>query len=151
MKKYIITILILIISTISYSQPCKNFHEKKCYSFGYPFKYSQQSQDFELSAGKTTEFNVMVMAGYEYNFSLGFEKKLGNVSFKIANNLKTIVYYDSNDSKDAPYDKQFIVDKTKKLKVIITVPELNYNATANTDSGCAGFLVEFAKQPKVGF
>lgn len=153
MKKYLISISILLFSITSFGQRCENFHEKNCFSFGLPYKNSIQSTDFEMWPGQSIEFDIMVLAGYEYNISIAFEKKLGDVSYKITDFNKSKTYYDSDSSsiEEHPYDKQFLVDKSKTLKVIIAAPESLKERAGPSPQRCAGLLVEFTKQLHVGF
>lgn len=153
MKKYLISIGVLLLSITTFSQSCENFHEKKCFSFGLPFKHSIQSTDFEMWPGQSLEFDIMVLAGYEYNISIAFEKKLGDVNYKITDFNKSKTYYDSESSSNEEhrYNKQFLVDKSKTLKVIIAAPESDEERAGASTLRCAGLLVEFTKQLHVGF
>lgn len=143
----------VLVPNAAFGQKCKNYHKKKCFSFGYPFEYSKQSQDFAIEVGETIEFEVMVMAGYEYNLAVCFDKKLWGVVFEIANESKSKKYFSSanTESNDYAYDKQFAVDETKMLKVIVKVPFDGNRAFKYAPPTCGGLLVEFNKQPDLGF
>lgn len=151
--RFVTAMVLILIVTVVNAQNCKNFHKKKCFSFGYPFEYSKQSQDFNIEVGETVEIEVMVMAGYEYNFSVCFDKKLWGVIFEITNETKSTKYFSSLniDEKDHAYDKQFAVDETKMLTVVLKVPFDGNRAFKYAPPTCGGLLVEYNKQPVLGF
>jgi len=100
---------------------------------------------------QTIEIDIMVMAGYEYNVSLAFDDLLGEVIFQIADASKTIIYYNSQKSVENIYNIQFAVDETKKLKVLIIVPDSKIRNVKYGLPRCGGLMVEYNKQPKLGF
>jgi hypothetical protein len=93
----------------------------------------------------------MVMAGYEYSFSFAFDDLLGEVVFQITNSSKSVIYYSSLQQTYDVYDKQFAVDESKMLKVIILVPNTDIRNVKYGPPRCAGLLIEFNKQPHLGF
>lgn len=150
---FLFCIFFLLLVSVTMGQKCKNFHKKKCFSFGYTFEYSKQSQDFKIEVGETIEIDVMVMAGYEYNFAVCFNSKLWGVVFEIVDEKKTKKYYSSKDEIEQyhAFNKQFAVDETKMLKVILKVPFDGNRAFKYAPPSCGGLLVEYNKQPDLGF
>ena len=151
MKRIVFCLVFVSITTLAIGQKCKKYHKRNCYSYGYPFVYSSQSQDFKLYSMQTIEIDIMVMAGYEYNVSLAFDDLLGEVIFQIADASKTIIYYNSQKSVENIYNIQFAVDETKKLKVLIIVPDSKIRNVKYGLPRCGGLMVEYNKQPKLGF
>lgn len=154
--KYLsIFILLLALSALSNAQKCKDYHFKKCYGYGDPFKYSKQSKSTLFEKGQKSDLYISVFKGFEYNITLCAAKKLGYVYFKIKESGPAQrVLYDSSIENDYVLEKQFYSTGTKKLILEISVEESELEPEEEDYEnlvGCIGVLIEYQRAPKSGF
>ncbi len=158
MKVKLITIIsifaLLLLQIHAFGQDdCKRYHTKKCkFNQNDVFQYSGQSRSAEFIKGQTSQFRILAYGGYDYSFSLCYEKKLGQVKFRLLeDNAGQKVLFDNSEDGYSKA-KVFTIETTKKLIVeIVAEGEAADDALSEQKKYCIGVLIEYMKTPGSGF
>ena len=155
---YILSLFIfsgLFSSGVLGQQACKDYHLKKCGGYGPPFKYSGQSKSALMEKGQTSSFYLVTYGGFEYTVTLCADKQLKGIFFRIReDNPKKTIFYDSSTDPENMMQKQFAIEKSKRMIIEITVPESDVPAAEEKyedRSGCVGVVIEYYNSPAKGF
>lgn len=141
LSKAVIFSLILASSFSSFAQ-CNTFVKKKCMPKILPFTHNGQMNVATLSAGQTTDVSLTFYAGQAYRILVCSEEILGDVTFKVMDMSKKIVF----DSKDNNYPDfwDFKVKNTQQFIVHVEIP-VSASSSSVPPSGCVSVLVGFKK------
>jgi hypothetical protein len=125
----------------SFSQ-CNAFIKKKCMPKISPFTHNGQMNVSTLAAGQTTDVSLTFYAGQGYRILVCSEEILGDVTFKVMDMTKKVVF----DSKDNNYPDfwDFKVKNTQQFIVHVEVP-VSSSSSSIPPSGCVSVLVGFKK------
>lgn len=125
----------------AYAQ-CSAFIKKKCMPKIQPFTHNGQLNSTTLSSGQTTELNMTFYAGQAYRILVCSQEVLGDVTFKVTDMSKKVVF----DSKDNNFPDfwDFKVKNTQQLIVHVDVPKSD-SPSSILPSGCVSILVGFKK------
>lgn len=142
-KKYVCVLgIALLLSTLPkalYAQ-CNTFVKKKCMYKVVPFTSNGQVNTNTLEAGKTISLNLSFYAGKDYRIIVCSEEILGDVTFKIIDKSKRVVF--SSAENDHPDFWDFKAKSTQPLTVEVTSPP-SQSTSSVTPSGCLSILVGF--------
>jgi hypothetical protein len=133
--------LITVAQLASFAQ-CNTFLKKKCLPKISPFTHNGQMNVSTLFAGQSTDVNLTFYAGQAYRILVGSEEILGDVTFKVMDMNKQVVF----DSKNNNYP-DFWDFKAKNTQQFIVHVEVPVSASSSTvpPSGCVSVLVGFKK------
>lgn len=107
-----------------------------------PFTHNGQLNASTFAAGQSSDFNMTFYAGQAYRILVCSEPILGDVTFKVLDESKKVVF----DSKDHDYPDfwDFKVKNTQKFIVHVDVPRSG-SASTVPPSGCVSVMVGFKK------
>lgn len=142
-KTFAIVCLTAIFSAASIAQ-CNNstFVKKKCLPKILPFTQSGQINTIKLSSGQSTELKLTFSSGQDYRILICSEEILGDVTFKVKDLSKKIIF-DSKDN-DLPDFWDFKARSTQQVIVEVNVP-LSDSPSSVPPSGCVSIIVGFKK------
>lgn len=134
--------LILALPPASAIAQCATFVKKKCMPKIQPFTHNGQMNASTVFAGQSTELNLTLSAGQDYRILVCAEPILGDVTFKVMDKSRTVVF----DSKDNNYPDfwDFKVRNTQEFIVHVDVPRSN-SSSSTPPSGCLSIMVGFKK------
>lgn len=143
--KIIVLALALSLPLMGYSQ-CKGFAKKKCLPELKPFIHNGQLNSTTLMEGESAELVMTFHAGQQYRVMICAQSSLKNVSFKMMDMNREILF-SSDDEKDARH-WDFNVNATQQMIILVSVPKPGkHNAAKLTgtlvQSGCVALLVGF--------
>jgi hypothetical protein len=121
---------------------CNTFIKKKCMPKILPFTHNGQMNSSTLMAGQSSEMNLTFYAGQAYRILVCSEPILGEVSFKVYDKAKKVVF-DSKQNNDPDF-WDFKVKNTEQFVVQVEVPKSN-SASTVPPSGCVSVMVGFKK------
>jgi len=142
-KKYVYTLgiaaLSLTIPVITTAQ-CNAFVKKKCMYKVVPFTSNGQVNTSSLEAGKTISLNLSFYAGKDYRIIVCSEEILGDVTFKVLDKSKRVVFDSADNNRPDFWD--FKAKSTQPLTVEVTSPP-SQSTSSVTPSGCLSIIVGF--------
>jgi len=144
MKKiFLYTLLtsLLILGTIPEAHAqCKKFTKKECLPNLKPYTYNGQLNSAVLAEGDVAELLLTFHKDQKYRICVCNEEMIGNVSFKIFDTRKRLIFDQAKNNDTATWD--FVSKTTQQLIIQITVPEeVPKNEIVKT--GCVSILVGF--------
>jgi hypothetical protein len=121
---------------------CTTFVKKTCMPKILPFTHNGQMNVVTLAAGQNTEVSLTFSSGQAYRILVGSEEILGDVTFKVMDMSKKVVF----DSKEhnSPDFWDFKVKNTQQFIVHVDVP-VSASSSSVPPSGCVSVLVGFKK------
>jgi hypothetical protein len=133
--------LITVLPFTSFSQ-CNVFVKKKCMPKISPFTHNGQMNVSTLTAGQSSDVSLTFYAGQAYRILVCSEETLGDVTFKVMDMTKKIVF----DSKDNNYPDfwDFKAKNTQQFIVHVETP-VSASSSSVPPSGCVSVLVGFKK------
>ncbi|HSH66233.1 MAG TPA: hypothetical protein VLB84_10655 [Bacteroidia bacterium] len=144
MKKrhsYLCCVLILLLALPSFvNAQCNTFVKKKCMYKIVPFTSNGQVNSSTLEAGKTISLNLSFSAGQDYRIIVCSEEILGEVTFKIIDRSKKVVFDSALNNFPDFWD--FKAKSTQPLTVEVTAPP-SQSTSSILPSGCLSILVGF--------
>lgn len=107
-----------------------------------PFTHDGQMNVSTLSAGQNTDISLTFYSGQAYRILVCSEETLGDVTFKVMDMSKKVVF----DSKDNNYPDfwDFKVKNTQQFIVHVEIPP-SASVSSAPPSGCVSVLVGFKK------
>ncbi len=142
-KKYAFTLgialLLFAISTTTKAQ-CNAFVKKKCMYKVVPFTSNGQVNTNTLEAGKTISLNLSFYAGKDYRIIVCSEEILGDVTFKVIDKSKRVVFSSAENNHPDFWD--FKAKSTQPLTVEVTSPP-SQSTSSVIPSGCLSIIVGF--------
>ncbi|HET6227391.1 MAG TPA: hypothetical protein VFF27_13995 [Bacteroidia bacterium] len=142
-KKYVyalcIAMMLLTTPLITKAQ-CNTFVKKKCMFKVVPFTSNGQVNTSTLEAGKTISLNLSFFAGKDYRIIVCSEEILGDVTFKIIDKSKKVVFNSADN--DHPDFWDFKAKSTQPLTVEVTSPP-SQSTSSVVPSGCLSIIVGF--------
>lgn len=143
MKIIVNSILLIILSTISYGQDCTDFHQYHCSYADYTFFYSRQSKSIQFRKGQSSEIQIITYGGKEYYLAVCGSQKLGKIRFQIIeDNANRNVLFD-NAENDYIESINFTNEVTRNM--IIQLSAAEGTARESKDTGCAGVVIQIQK------
>ncbi len=142
LKYLIITLLLALLSTVSYNQNCSEYHIDKCRWTDESFLYSRQSRSALFAPGMTSEFSITVYGGEEYYVAIKGDRKLGDIRIRVKedNQQKTLLY----DNAEYEYEDFFFFKNENTKNLILEVSsEAEGKFSNSSDRYCLGVLIEF--------
>jgi len=143
MKKTLFFILSFTILTFTYNgaqAQCRNFTKDVCLPTLKPYTYNGQLNSAILGEGDVAELLLTFHKGQKYRISVCNQEIIGDVSFKIFDTKKNLVFEQTQNSDQSYWD--FISKTTQQLIVQVIVPEEKpKNEVVKT--GCVTILVGF--------
>jgi len=141
-SKAIVSALIVALPSASAIAQCDKFIKKKCMPKVLPFTHNGQMNTSTLAAGQTSEYNMSFSAGQAYRILVCSEAILGDVTFKVLDKSRQVLY----DSKDHNYPDfwDFKMKNTQPLIIQVIVPR-SESSSSIPPSGCVSVLVGFKK------
>lgn len=143
-RLFTISTILLLFSTLSFSQDCTDYHQYHCLFADYTFFYSRQSKSALFRKGQTSELHIVAYSGEEYYVAICAHRKFGDVQFRILEDSqeKTVIY----DNADDNYSESVIFsnDITRNLIVEVTVPE--GDGKNMNERRCVGVVIQFRKK-----
>lgn len=139
MKFLNIFILALLLVPFGANAQCKSFTKKQCRPSVDPYIHNGQMNSAVLYPDDKADIMLTFYSGQEYRLVVCSEEQLGDVTFKVTDIDKKVIY-DSEGKDSNVFD--FKVTSTRQLIVTVVVPEsenthdLDYN-------GCVSVLVGF--------
>ena len=121
---------------------CNVFVKKKCMFKVQPFTQNGQMNTTSLQAGKSMEVNLTVSAGQDYRILVCSEEVLGEVTFKVMDASRKLIY--DSKANDYPDFWDFKAKSTQQLIVEVNAPASTSTASA-IPTGCVSVLVGFKK------
>jgi hypothetical protein len=121
---------------------CDKFVKKKCMPKVLPFTHNGQTNASTLSAGKTSEYNMTFYAGQAYRILVCAEPILGDVTFKVMDQSRTVVFDSKQNDLTDFWD--FKAKNTQQLIVHVDVPP-SASSSSTPPSGCVSVMVGFKK------
>ncbi|MCW3103263.1 MAG: hypothetical protein JWO09_1703 [Bacteroidetes bacterium] len=141
-SKAVVLSLIMALPCASATSQCTTFVKKKCMPKIQPFTHNGQVNTSTLSAGQNSEYNFTFYAGQAYRILVGAEPVLGEVSFRVLDQSRKVVF-DSKEN-DSPDFWDFKMKNTQQLIVQVTIPA-SASSSSTPPSGCVSVLVGFKK------
>jgi hypothetical protein len=140
--KAVVCSLITALPLTSAFAQCDKFIKKKCMPKVSPFTHNGQTNTAVVPAGKNSEYNMTFYAGQAYRILVCSEPILGEVTFRVLDESRKIVF----DSKQNNYPDfwDFKVKNTQKLIVQVEVPKSD-SPSSVPPSGCLAVMVGFKK------
>lgn len=133
-------LLTLIVS--SSSAQCNSFVKKKCFPKIKPFTSNGQMNTSNLSSGETATMNLTFYSGQSYRILVCSQEVLGEVSFKVYDANKKLVF--NSEDNNAPDFWDFKVKNTQQLTVEVSVPP-SQSTNSIVPNGCVSVMVGFKK------
>lgn len=121
---------------------CNTFVKKKCMPKILPFTHNGQMNVSTLAAGQNSEVSLTFYAGQAYRILVCSEEILGEVTFKVMDMSKKIVFDSKNNNYPDFWD--FKVKNTQQFIVHVEIPVSTSSSTI-PPSGCVSVLVGFKK------
>jgi hypothetical protein len=140
-SRAVICSLIIALPFTGFAQ-CTTFLKKKCMPKVSPFTHNGQMNVSTVSAGQSTDVSLTFYSGQAYRILVCSEEVLGDVTFKVMDMSKKVVF----DSKDNNYPDfwDFKVKNTQQFIVHVEVP-VSASSSSVPPSGCVSVLVGFKK------
>lgn len=142
-KKYVYTfgiaLLLLALPVITKAQ-CNAFVKKKCMYKVSPFTSNGQVNTNTLETGKTVSLNLSFYAGKDYRIIVCSEEILGDVTFKVIDKSKRVVFSSAENNNPDFWD--FKAKSTQPLTVEVTSPP-SQSTSSVVPSGCLSIIVGF--------
>jgi hypothetical protein len=122
---------------------CNAFIKKKCMPKISPFTNNGQMNNSTLMAGQSAQMSMTFYAGQDYRILVCSQEVLGEVTFKVLDMTKKVVF----DSKEnnAPDFWDFKVKNTQQFIVEVSVPPSD-SPNSIVPSGCVSVMVGFKKE-----
>jgi hypothetical protein len=142
-KKHLYSFSILAILAASpffASAQCNVFVKKKCMSKIVPFTSNGQVNTNTLAQGQTVSLNLSFYAGQDYRIIVCSEEILGEVTFKVIDKSKKVVF--DSAQNDFPDFWDFKAKSTQPLTVEITAPP-SQSTSSVVPSGCLSVIIGF--------
>jgi hypothetical protein len=141
-SKAVVCSLIMAFQGSSAIAQCNTFVKKKCMPKILPFTHNGQLNASTLAAGQSSDYNMTFYAGQAYRILVCSEPILGDVTFKVLDQSKKVVF----DSKDNDYPDfwDFKVKNTQQFIVHVDIPRSESGASV-PPSGCVSVMVGFKK------
>jgi hypothetical protein len=138
----IVLFILMLAMPFGLLSQCNTFVKKKCMPKILPFTHNGQMNVTTLAAGQNTEVNLTFYSGQSYRILVGSEEILGEVTFKVMDMTRKVVF----DSKDHNYPDfwDFKVKNTEQFIVHVDVPS-SASSSSIPPSGCVSVLVGFKK------
>ncbi len=132
-------LFLVMLPSFSLAQ-CNAFVKKKCMYKVVPFTSNGQVNTNTLNAGQTVSLNLSFYAGKDYRIIVCSEEILGEVTFKVIDRSKKVVFDSSQN--DYPDFWDFKAKSTQPLTVEVTAPP-SQSTSSVVPSGCLSVLVGF--------
>jgi len=139
MKNFSILLLLILLIPFGTNAQCRSFTKKKCIPEISPYIHNGQMNSAVLFPGDSADIMLTFYSGQEYRLVICSEEQLGDVSYKVSNIDKKLLY-DSKSSEKKSFD--FKVASTQQLIVSVAVPE-SENTHDLDFQGCVAILVGF--------
>lgn len=142
MKKKCLYLFYLLLAAVPLSTvaQCNAFIKKKCMYKIVPFTSNGQVNSNTIQAGQTISLNLSFSAGQDYRIVVCSEEILGEVTFKVLDKSKKVVFDSSQN--DFPDFWDFKAKSTQPLTVEVTAPQ-SQSTSSVLPSGCLSILVGF--------
>lgn len=142
-KKYVYTlcsfILFSAVPFINLAQ-CNAFIKKKCMYKIVPFTSNGQVNSNTIQAGQTISLNLSFSAGQDYRIVVCSEEILGEVTFKVLDRSKKVVFDSAQNNFPDFWD--FKAKSSQPLTVEVTAAP-SQSTSSVLPSGCLSILVGF--------
>lgn len=142
-KKYVYTlcsfILFSVVPFINLAQ-CNAFIKKKCMYKIVPFTSNGQVNSNTIQAGQTISLNLSFSAGQDYRIVVCSEEILGEVTFKVLDRSKKVVFDSAQNNFPDFWD--FKAKSSQPLTVEVTAAP-SQSTSSVLPSGCLSILVGF--------
>jgi len=138
MKQVLITLSILFISSLTYSQ-CRGFVKQNCEPSLGVYIPTGQLNYTEISPGSKSEFMLTFYKGQDYRIVACADPILTNVHFTVRD-ANRILIFDSLGQTDLEFD--FKVATTQKLIISLIAEELETPSEEEIE-GCVSAMVGF--------
>lgn len=135
-------VLAILLPLSGYSQ-CRSYAKRKCRPALEPYIHSGQLQSAILRPGETAEVMLTFTAGQSYRVLVCAQPILGDVTFKVLDTDKNLIYDSANGEDGANSSFDFKVASTQQLIISITVPEDPDVAIDLVPEGCIAILTGF--------
>jgi hypothetical protein len=141
-KKYLypLGITALLAAPSFTSAQCNAFVKKKCMSKIVPFTSNGQVNTNTLAQGQSVSLNLSFYAGQDYRIIVCSEEILGEVTFKVIDKSKKVVF--DSAQNDFPDFWDFKAKSTQPLTVEITAPP-SQSTSSVIPTGCLSVIVGF--------
>lgn len=144
-KKYLPIFLLVIAALFSadtFSQ-CKSFTKRNCLPSLAPYTHNGQLTSAIFNPGETADIEMTFNAGKEYRVITCSQELIGNVSLKILDKSRKILYQSKEGEANPTWD--FKMATTQQLIIQIEVPKADQKnkITRLTPNGCVAILVGF--------
>jgi hypothetical protein len=141
-KKYLYALgIAAFLAVPSYtSAQCNAFVKKKCMSKIVPFTSNGQVNTNTLAQGQSVSLNLSFYAGQDYRIIVCSEEILGDVTFKVIDKSKKVVF--DSAQNDFPDFWDFKAKSTQPLTVEITAPP-SQSTSSVIPTGCLSVIVGF--------
>jgi hypothetical protein len=140
-KTLLVSSVLAISSAFAFAQ-CNVFVKKKCMFKVQPFTQNGQMNTSNLQAGKTMEVNLTVNAGQDYRILVCSEEILGEVSFKVMDMSRKLIF--DSKTNDFPDFWDFKAKSTQQLIVEVNAPA-STSSSSVLPTGCVSVMVGFKK------
>lgn len=140
--KALVAIGIMAFSGTLATAQCNTFVKKKCLPKISPFTQNGQMNTTTLSAGQKTSLNLTFYSGQDYRILVCGEPVLGDLTFKILDMQKKVVF--DSQKNDYPDFWDFKVKNTQQFIVEVQVPE-SESTSSVLPTGCVSIMVGFKK------
>ena len=146
MKKYVISGALIAASFIAtpiamYAQ-CNVFVKKKCMPKIAPFTNNGQMNTSVLTSGGSTQMNLTFYSGQDYRILVCSEELLGEVTFKVMDKSKKVVFESKDHDMTDFWD--FKARSTQEFIVQVNAPP-STSTSSILPSGCVSVMVGFKK------
>jgi len=142
----LLSLAILISLPIAGYSQCKSFAKRKCLPTLKPFIHNGQLNSTTLMEGESAELVMTFHAGQQYRLKVCARETLGNVSFKVMDMQRDVIF-DSSKEKSAPDNWDFDVNATQQMIIMVSVPKAKSSSAdlpgTLVQSGCVALLVGF--------
>lgn len=140
--KVIVAIGFMAFTVTLATAQCNVFVKKKCLPKISPFTQNGQMNTTTLSPGQKTSLNLTFYSGQDYRILVCGEPILGDLSFKILDMQKKVVF--DSQKNDYPDFWDFKVKNTQQFVVEVQVPE-SESTSSVLPTGCVSIMVGFKK------
>lgn len=134
--------LVMALPSTSAIAQCSAFVKKKCMSKILPFTHNGQMNSSTVFAGQSTELNMTLSAGQDYRILVCSEPILGEVTFRVMDKSRMVVFDSKNNNNPDFWD--FKVRNTQEFIVHVDVPRSS-SSSSTPPSGCLSIMVGFKK------